>query len=193
MSLLNSLRSIISGKAWQGYADSTFRIGDYSRTSSLDPSSMRLLAIANGQVLRCAWLNGTVAASCQPRLFRKKNARMKLAGERADRKTMAYLRGETPHALPANVKDALRGEDAVEILDSEVLDLIRKPNPYQTGTLYRMAKYFHMQLAGDYWAHVVSDGPDGSPMALAPMVPQYVSVEIGRDGLPSRILYGKDG
>jgi phage portal protein BeeE len=193
MSLLNSLRSIISGKAWQGWSDSTFRIGDYNRTSSIDPTSMRLLAIANGQVLRCAWLNATVAASCTPRLFRKKNARMKLAGERADRKSMAYLRGDTPHALPANVKDALRGEDAIEILDSEVLDLIRKPNPYQTGTLYRMSKYFHMQLAGDYWAHIVSDAPGELPYALAPMVPQYVTVEIGGDGLPSRILYGKDG
>jgi len=194
MSLLNSLRSIITGKAWQGFADSTFRIGDYKRTSSIDPASMRLLALANGQVLRCAWLNAQVAASCTPRLFRKKNVRgAKIPGERADRKAMAYLRGETPHALPANVKDAMRGEDAIEILDSEVLDLIRKPNPYQTGTLYRMAKYFHMQIAGDYWAHIVTDAPGDTPYALAPMVPQYVTVEIGRDGLPSRILYGKDG
>ena len=194
MSLLNSLRSIISGKAWQGFADSTFRIGDYNRTSSIDPASMRLLALANGQVLRCAWLNAQVAASCTPRLFRKKNVRgAKIPGERADRKAMAYLRGDTPHALPANVKDAMRGEDAIEILDSEVLDLIRRPNPYQTGTLYRMAKYFHMQLAGDYWAHIVTDAPGDTPYALAPMVPQYVTVEIGRDGLPSRILYGKDG
>ncbi len=194
MSLLNSLRSIISGKAWQTWTDSTFRISDYSRTSSLDPSSMKLLAIANGQVLRCAWLNAQVASSCAPRLFRKKNVRgQKLAGERADRKTMAYLRGDTGHALPANVKEAMRGDDAIEVMDSEVLDLIRKPNPYQTGTLYRMHKYFHMQLAGDFWAHIVTDAPSDLPYALAPMVPQYVTVEIGRDGLPSRILYGKDG
>lgn len=194
MNLWTILKNTVEGKAWKPYVDSTFRISEYQRTSSLDPASLKMLAVANGQAMRCAWLNATVAASCTPRLFRKKNARgRKIGGVPVDRKTMAYLRGDAGLSVPSNVKDLLRDDDAVEIVDSEIVGLLRKPNPYQTGMQWRLRKFYYMQIAGDYWANLVTDTPDGMPMALAPMDPQYVTVEIGPDGLPRAILYAKDG
>lgn len=194
MNLWTILKNTVEGKAWKPYVDSTFRISEYQRTSSLDPASLKMLAVANGQAMRCAWLNATVAASCTPRLFRKKNARgRKIGGVPVDRKTMAYLRGDAGLVVPSNVKDLLRDDDAVEIVDSEIVGLLRKPNPYQTGMQWRLRKFYYMQIAGDYWANLVTDSPDGAPLALAPMDPQYVTVEIGPDGLPRAILYAKDG
>lgn len=194
MNLWSMFQNVVSGKAWKPYVDSTFRISEYNRTSSLDPASLKMLAVANGQAMRCAWLNATVAASCTPRLFRKKNARgRKIGGVPVDRKTMAYLRGDAGLVVPSNVKDLLRDDDAVEIVDSEIVGLLRKPNPYQTGMQWRLRKFYYMQIAGDYWANLVTDSPDGAPLALAPMDPQYVTVEIGADGLPRAILYAKDG
>lgn len=193
--LLDKLRAFAAPreKSYQQYVESTVRLSDMSVSSAPDPSSLRLLSMAGGQVMRCAALNADVAKSITPRLFRRKGGggAGRLTGKRVDHKTLAFLKGHTEYPSHAKAMQALQNDDAMEILEGEEINLLRKPNPMMLGSAFRYQKLYYKQLAGDYWAHVVKDAPGG--MAILGMLPQYTSVRMGKDGMPEAILYARDG
>lgn len=192
MGIFEKLRAFAFGtKSMQDWADSSVRMYDQTRLSTVDPASMRALAVANGQVRRCANYNAMVASSCVPRLFRRSGVGgQKIQAKSVSHDVMAYLRGHTANPVNAKSIDVLGSSDAVEVVSGPEVALLRKPNPFQTGSEFRFEKFFYKQVSGDYWAHVVNDSEDG--IAILPMLPQFVSVRVGNDGYPTQILYGRD-
>lgn len=179
-------------KSMEAWAKSSVSMQEMTHRSALDPDSLRALAAANGQVRRCANLNAGVAASCTPRLFRRRSPYGKsLRGKSVSLRDTAYLRGHTANPISTKAIDTLSGHDLVEIVDGPELSLLRTPNPFYTGSEFRFEKFYYKQICGDYWAHAVTDLDGG--FALMPMLPQYVSVEVGSNGFPSNIRYGKPG
>ena len=94
-------------------------------------------------------------------------------------------------------------EEAIEIFDHEVLDLLNGVNEIQTGYEIKYLMGSHLELAGNFYA--VMDGvkagkdgkPQGKPKALYPLNPSGVRVIIDHTQFPSRITkfeytsYGK--
>jgi HK97 family phage portal protein len=97
----------------------------------------------------------------------------------------------------------MNGDEATEIYDHEVLDLLHGVSETQTGYELKYLIGSHLELAGNFYAVMegVKKGPDGKgqgkPKALHPLNPSGVKVVVDRSQFPSRIsryeytTYGK--
>lgn len=68
------------------------------------------------------------------------------------------------------------GKDRAEVRDRNILDILETPNPFDSWNEVIYQWVFHMKLTGNaYW---LKDMPDqkGRPMALYPLIPQYVKI-----------------
>ena len=97
----------------------------------------------------------------------------------------------------------MKGDEATEIFDHEVLDILHGVSETQTGYELKYLMGSHLELTGNFYAVMegVKKGPDGKgqgkPKALHPLNPSGVRVVIDRSQFPSRITkyeytsYGK--
>jgi len=97
----------------------------------------------------------------------------------------------------------MKGDEATEIFDHEILDLLHGVSEMQTGYELKYLIGSHLELAGNFYA--VMDGvkagadgkPQGKPKALYPLNPSGVRVVVDHTKFPSRIMkfeytsYGK--
>ena len=71
-----------------------------------------------------------------------------------------------------------KGED-VEVFDHPALNLLNKPNPYQSGRNFKYSTISHEELTGNaYWLKDVAQ----NPKVLIPLNPKYVTPVISKDG-----------
>jgi HK97 family phage portal protein len=97
----------------------------------------------------------------------------------------------------------MKGDEATELFDHDILDLLNGVNEAQTGYELKYLMGSHLELAGNFYA--VMDGvkagkdgkPNGKPRALYPLNPAGVRVVVDHTQFPSRITkfeytsYGK--
>ena len=95
------------------------------------------------------------------------------------------------------------GDEATEVFDHEVLDLLSGVSETQTGYELKYLMGSHLELTGNFYA--VMDGvkagrdgkPSGKPRALYPLNPSGVKIVVNHNQFPSRITkfeytsYGK--
>ena len=99
------------------------------------------------------------------------------------------LIAEAAAALPLVLQDAGRRYEA-----HPVLDLIRRPNPEQSGAELMEAVYGALQVSGNAYLEATGDADgDGAPDELWPLRSDRVKVVPGRSGWPEAWDYSVDG
>jgi HK97 family phage portal protein len=79
-----------------------------------------------------------------------------------------------------------------ELDDHPLVDLLRRPNPAQSGADLIEALLVHHQIAGNAWAQAI--GPDGGPpREIHALRPDRMSVVPGPGGLPAAHVLESDG
>jgi HK97 family phage portal protein len=142
-----------------------------------------LIARATQWVRICAVMNAQVAAAQTVRLYTRgkgrrvsKSARAAMESGRLGRKAAEY---------------ASRSGDVVEVEDHPALDLVRKPNPWQTGNQLEHLVFAHKQLCGNAYIYLTED--EGGAPTLLVMDPTKVKVQLDDATLIARYLYGSPG
>ena len=88
----------------------------------------------------------------------------------------------------------MNGEEATEIFDHDILDLLSGVNEFQTGYELKYLMGSHLELTGNFYAVMdgVKKGADGKrsgkPTALHPLNPSGVKVIVDYSQFPSRIV-----
>lgn len=118
-----------------------------------------------------------------------------LARESYQRNVIAFSAMKEIARGAANVPFILfrrRGETRTEITNHALLDLLRRPNPLQGGTLFFEAVYTYFQISGNTYLEGV--GPDGRPpRELWTQRPDRMRVIPGTFGLPSGYEFTVNG
>ena len=87
----------------------------------------------------------------------------------------------------------MNGDEAIELFDHEVLDLLHGVSDTQTGYELKYLVGSHLELTGNFYAVMdgVKTGPDGKakgkPKALYPLDPSGVRIIVNHSQFPSRI------
>jgi len=142
-------------------------------------------------VHRLAGINATVAATLSWKLVRiTRDAAARRDLERAgvvrkmtdaDRK---FVRGEYELSAPASVRKATRYrlDDAVEIEQHPIIDLLQQANPWTDGYGLMEGTYNDLQLFGDaYWFRVQPDAGKPVPSEIWRMMPSRITPVADRE------------
>jgi HK97 family phage portal protein len=142
-------------------------------------------------VHRLTMINATVAATLSwklVRITRDSAARRDLerAGvvRKLSRESKAYIRGDHDMAAPASVRKATRYrlDDAVEVEQHPIIDLMQQANPWTDGYGLMEGTYADLQLFGDaYWFRSQPDAGEAVPSELWRMMPSRITPVADRE------------
>jgi HK97 family phage portal protein len=82
-------------------------------------------------------------------------------------------------------------EDGKRLSRHPVLDLLRRPNPHQSGSELLEAAYAYLQTAGNAYLHAVA--ADGEVKGIYGLRPDRVQAVVGRDGYANAYAYTSGG
>ena len=84
---------------------------------------------------------------------------------------------------------SLKGEDATELFDHEVLDLLNGVNEFQTGYELKYTIAAHLESVGNFYGYLegVSSETD-KPKAIHPLAPDRMRPVVGKSTFPNRIV-----
>ncbi len=142
------------------------------------------VARATQYVLICATKNAQTCACQRLRLYAPASAKAKgWRGKRLNastlegRKRLQYLKSRTNGPGAKASEYAEYAEDVQEITEHEVLDLIHKPNPWQTGHEFDELAYMFKELAGNAFVNLYTDEATPEMYHLAPQFTAIVPSE----------------
>lgn len=178
----------------------------YRRPSQAD----EMMARATQYIMLLASLRADVESACCMRLYRRSrglspSARggrsipvdaRRVGGKtvpRHDRRErLKYLTNAGPGG--PGTKAALYAEQAAdfeEVIDHPVLALLRRPNPWQTGTDFDyLGKLFRLLAGIEFVLHV--DDRRGRPVMLLQLPPQHTRIIPSRESFIAGYVYGRD-
>lgn len=168
------------------------RRDEYSTTRSLSATNPEVAAFLNrlrGQVMTCALVNASVCARNPVRLYKRAKGPSK-GTKQVDRKTMAHLASGK-----AGVKAATWAEQdggVVEVTRHDVLDMLTRPNPYDTGGEFWELQYL-FKMIGGHAVEWYEPGPDGRPVFAWSLLPQHTIVIRDDEDYITGYSYGREG
>lgn len=130
----------------------------------------------------CCRKNATVCAAQKLRLY-------SVGKKRPGKKVMPMQ--------AARVKDmggiaaGMMGDDAVEITEHPVLDLLNKPSPFYTSSDAKYLRFLSKDMCGNSYALIDVDDSDGSLMMI-PLLPQYVAPIMDNRNFITGYRYGRE-
>lgn len=175
---------------WANFVDAVVVDTEAVRARWHDVTTAREVAKRiHGPALGCAHINAKVCAHVPIRMFRPQTAGGKRYGKTVtDRRTLEYLHDFRRVGRKAAMM-ADQGDDVVEVMDNPVLDLLRRPNPYRTGTEFEVGRWMDKWLFGN---DVMLTIPGGAGLVgLVTLMPQYVRVQPDNERLISGYYFGR--
>lgn len=130
----------------------------------------------------CCRKNATVCAAQKLRLY-------SVGKKRPGKKVMPMQ--------AARIKDmggiaaGMMSEDAVEITEHPVLDLMNKPSPFYTSADAKYLRFLSKDMCGNSYALIDVDDSDGSLMMI-PLLPQYVAPIMDNRNYITGYRYGRE-
>lgn len=175
------------------------------RGSARDPVATQLVARAEEWAAICLELNASVCAGQPMRLYAKRGTAEKMArrgkvrsglrvaSSPVSRRKAAWLRSPVPGYGPGG-KSALYAEragDVEEITSHPILDVLERPNPWQTSREFSHAVFQSMEITGNAFVFqvVTREGPIVERYRL---LPQWVTVIPSETDFIAGYLYGRD-
>lgn len=159
------------------WVSSTVTVGEASAGRHSQPPGKTFTGRATQYVLICALMNARVCSSQRLRLYvpSKNGAKSRRVLDRTvkGRKRIDYL---TRRVNGPGLKAAEYAEyaaDIQEVTEHPAMDLIHKPNPWQTGTEFTEQAYCFMELAGNAYVNTYFDEAVPEMYMLGP---QYVTI-----------------
>lgn len=181
-----------SAKSSETWIASTVTAGEASRGRYSQAPGAVFTGRATQYVLICAMYVARLCASQRLRLYapaRMGGGKLLNARTARGRKRLDYLKRRTNGP---GLKAAEYGEyagDIREIDDHPVLDLLRKPNPWQTGTEFCELSHTYLNLAGNAYLNTWFD--DSVP-EMYHLGPQYVTILHREDNPVAGYFYARD-
>lgn len=83
-----------------------------------------------------------------------------------------------------------QGEDAVEVVDHQAVELLDKVNPYMSGRELRELTFIHADLSGEsFWNVDRGKTALSEPQSIIPLLPHRMKIKPGTDTLIEEYLY----
>lgn len=188
------------------YYESTVTTADLSQhvrgRSREQREAHELAKIATEWVGFCANINAQACSSIPLRLYRRAGSGPKAVKDWDGRVRRVNVRPLTRKQQRWQHEYAGVGAKAVsyaegagdveEITDHPILDVLRRPNPIQSGHEFDYQLFHSMEITGKAFRHKVV-GPDGVPVMFFFMSPLWTKIVPDRDGLIGAFVYGRDG
>lgn len=177
--------------AWATYIDAAVPDIEAVRARWNDVTTAREIAKrAHGPALGCAILNAKTCASVPLRLYRTGGSSNGKARRVRDVRKAAYLRDFRRVGRKAAMY-ADQDDDMVEVLEHEVLQVLRRPNPQRTGSEYETERWLHKWLFGNSVELVLRNG-GAFPIGMVSLMPQYVRVQPDTERFISGYWFGRE-
>lgn len=146
--------------------------------------SKSLAPYATNLALDCAMFNAKNLAGTPLRLYRKAKGGGSVNTRRVGKARMAHLTDAKAVGRKAAMMADIAGE-VVEITDSPVLEILRRPDLSTTGMAWDVARWVDKQLYGECLLLKTGDG-------LIRLAPQFCSVQPHADGVIAGWYYGRE-
>jgi HK97 family phage portal protein len=168
--------------------EGTVRASDrHSGRQSRNPAAAETIDRTAGYVAICAYRVAKDVANVRLRLYRPAKSGG-TAGRRVSKSVRSkMLDGRMGRKASERAQDA---GDFVEVTNHPLLDLLSRPNAYQSGAAFRELLELHKQCGGQAFILPVEGGV--IPDELHLLQPQYVRVVPGDDDLIGGYRYGRD-
>lgn len=158
--------------------------GQYRRNTD----ALEMLQRIHGTALQCATINSIVMTMAPMRLYRAASGTESKRARKISAKRHAHLRSRAVGAKAAMYAEY--AGDVVEVTSHPVLEMLKRPNPVQTGTEWTVERFRHKQLFGNSVGMWIVDSH--GPLGMVNLMPQYVSVIPDDDELVAGYWYGRD-
>lgn len=166
----------------------TAPIGTRTRDHELVARAMR------HSIWQACNMNATMCASLPIRLYRPQGAGRKSVyrGRSVPRKKAAWLHGEGVCAPGRKAVDyAHMAGDVEEVLEHPILDLLRWPDPFNTGTSWLYLLYFYLESCGRAFLWT-GERSMGAPVSLYHLAPTHTKPVPSKTRMIGEYVYGRD-
>jgi len=188
------------------YMDALVTLRDRSMSKfSRNVMAIALMKEARGYTFNCAHIRAMAAAQQTLQLYRSAPATSRSAKSVKDaRRRGVTLEVRTPvraskkHRMlrgdyGTNAQKAVAwqgvGGEVSEVTNHDVLNLLARPNPLQTGVSAAYQTFLMAGLTGEMFHVAVGKG---TPLQLWPMLPQYTNPVPSPDDVVGKYIYGRD-
>lgn len=140
----------------------------------------------------CASLNASNVAAVPLRLYSRgapKRKRSKTADVPKDRRK--WLRSKHVGAKASGYA-AYADDEVQEVIDHPAMRLIRRPNPWMSGSFFVEWIDSSMEITGNAFVYATSERSGGLPTMLLPLMPHYTKVIPSETGMVAGYYYGRD-
>jgi HK97 family phage portal protein len=176
------------------FVSATVSGSDRAYRSAANGPLSAIMARANSWSMMCAKANAQSVADQTMRLYRRTSGSgIKRSKSLTDIRTRRYLMDPVYGAGRKAANYANTSEDYEEVTSHPMLDLIRKPNPEQTGPEFWKLGALYRELSGNEFVFQVQGGRRDEPTELYQMAPQHTRVIIGLTEFVDGYAYGRAG